>query len=82
MSDQKIADAEQKVMSAVQLYASIAAQAGVMPNRPAIALEIKPIAPFDFSYTKVRLDTGEAIWRWPRDQPAENAIGGIVDIKA
>jgi hypothetical protein len=54
-------------------------------TKPPLALEIRPVAPFDFAYTKVRLDTGEAVRRWPRETPFEarpNAVGDIVDIVA
>jgi hypothetical protein len=43
-----------------------------------MAFEIAPTSPFSFSYTKVRLDTGEAVWRWPQRPP--NAVGDLVDI--
>jgi hypothetical protein len=75
-------------MNPVQFYASVAHQVLSAANAPSpsapTALEITPVAPFDFSYTKVRLDTGEAVWRWPRETPASTpkAAGDLVDIVA
>jgi hypothetical protein len=80
-------------MTAVQFHPSAAALAAASQSdksaaqltKPPLALEIRPVAPFDFAYTKVRLDTGEAVRRWPRETPFEarpNAVGDIVDIVA
>jgi hypothetical protein len=76
-------------MSPIQFTASVAhvvlalrneqQQTGVNPPAP-VALEITAVAPFGFAYTKVRLDTGEAVWRWPHATPAVTPTGGIVDL--
>lgn len=75
-------------MNPVQFYANVSHQAlsgsNATPARAPTAFEITPVAPFGFSYTKVRLDTGEAVWRWPREtqSPPPKARGDLVDIVA
>lgn len=61
-----------------QVLATQAARAA-SDAKPALRLEIKPIGPFDFSYTKIRADTGEAVWRWPRSSPP-SGIGDLIDV--
>jgi hypothetical protein len=77
-------------MNSVQLSARVASQmlapqthldaASRAVTKPPVALEIERAAPFAFAYTKVRLDTGEEIWRWPTEAP--RVAGATVDVTA
>ena len=51
----------------------------------AIALIIQPAEGHRFAYTKVSQETGEAVWRWPREmttRPLVEARGQLLDVRA
>jgi len=73
-------------MESVNSIASFMAASHSVQARPPTQLIIELTAPFEFTYTCVRSDTGEAIWRWPQ-QNAPNTqrlkpAGQIFDLVA
>jgi hypothetical protein len=50
------------------------------PADATIALQVERVAPFSFIYTKVRVATGETIWRWPG--LASGPVGGLINLVA
>jgi hypothetical protein len=56
-------------------------------NQP-LSLIIEPAGAHRFAYTKVEAHSGEAVWRWPQEQPlrettrAIEARGQLLDISA
>jgi hypothetical protein len=58
---------------------------GALALNQVFALIIQPVGGFRFAYTKVSDETGEAVWRWPREAPAQplvEARGQLLDVRA
>lgn len=67
-------------MNVVQIPSAVAVAVRSDPShKPDIAVEIHPIERFEYSYTKVRLDTGEIVWRWPNAPP--RGTGSLLDLR-
>jgi hypothetical protein len=48
-----------------------------------ISLRIEPIGAHKFAYTKVENETGETLWRWPREAPLSQRVeplGQLLDV--
>jgi hypothetical protein len=59
--------------------------AAALALNQAFALYIEPAGEHRFAYIKVSEETGEAVWRWPREAPTSplvEAMGQLLDVRA
>jgi hypothetical protein len=59
--------------------------AAALALNQAFALYIEPVGEHRFAYTKVSEETGEAVWRWPREAPSRplvDAVGQLLNVSA